>query len=361
MTVPLIMLLGRKDEPTDAVEEYCRYLGEALTPYGVQLEIRRVPWELDGWDASLSSLAVAAAEWRNTWVLMQYTALAWSPRGFPQRVLRVFDTLKNAGARIGVVFHDAEPNQGRRLIDRLRRLVQANTMRRLLVRADLAISTVPPERLSWLPSPPRHLSFIPVGANLPIPNEGIPRTQHQTPTIGVFSITGGESGVRETNLIIQAVRYVADKLGTVRLYVFGRHADIRQGALNEGFLGTPVTVSVEAILTPEQVVQRLSACDVFLFVRGTISSRRGSAIAGIAAGLPVIAFSGSETAAPITKAGVILLAPDQADRIGDHLVRVLSDSVLRAELSARSSRVYFEHFAWPAIAKCFAEALRPHT
>ena len=34
----IITLLGRRDEPTDAVEEYCRYLGEALRPHGYTLE-----------------------------------------------------------------------------------------------------------------------------------------------------------------------------------------------------------------------------------------------------------------------------------------------------------------------------------
>ena len=47
--MPCIALLGRKDEPTDAVEEYCRYLAAALQAHDIQLEIRRVPWEIDGW------------------------------------------------------------------------------------------------------------------------------------------------------------------------------------------------------------------------------------------------------------------------------------------------------------------------
>ena len=42
MTLPVIALLGRKDEPTDAVEEYCRYLGSALELCGIELEIQRV-------------------------------------------------------------------------------------------------------------------------------------------------------------------------------------------------------------------------------------------------------------------------------------------------------------------------------
>ena len=33
----IIALLGRKDRPTDAVEEYCHYLGQALMEHGFEL------------------------------------------------------------------------------------------------------------------------------------------------------------------------------------------------------------------------------------------------------------------------------------------------------------------------------------
>src|SRR5437879_12792155 len=38
-----IALLGRADTPTDAVEEYCWYLSEALRAQGIRLTIERVP------------------------------------------------------------------------------------------------------------------------------------------------------------------------------------------------------------------------------------------------------------------------------------------------------------------------------
>ena len=48
----IIALLGRRDEPTDAVEEYCRYLGGALRAQGVEMELARVPWADGGWTAA---------------------------------------------------------------------------------------------------------------------------------------------------------------------------------------------------------------------------------------------------------------------------------------------------------------------
>jgi glycosyltransferase involved in cell wall biosynthesis len=259
---------------------------------------------------------------------------------------------------VGIVFHDVEPYPGNRLIDSIRRLSQVRTMRRALAFADLAVFTVPPENLSWLPATPPQAAFIPVGPNLPIPPTPPEHSsQGPVPTIGVFSITGGEAGARETQIILAAVRHASLKLGKVRLSIFGRHAELREAELREGFRDLAVELSIDGVLEPAQVVQKLFVCDVFLFVRGTISSRRSSAIAGIACGLPVIALSGSETAPPITEAGVELIPSDQADKLNNALVRLLSDPAYRAKLAARSTASYQTHFAWPAIAARFSTLL----
>jgi glycosyltransferase involved in cell wall biosynthesis len=359
LTVPCIALLGRKDEPTDAVEEYCRYLGAALQAHDIQLEIHRVPWEIQGWPDALQALQRQATKWRDTWSLVQYTALAWSARGFPRRVLRALQILKSAGARVGIVFHDVEPYPGTRLVDSVRRFDQVCTMRRALALADLSVFTVPLDRLSWLTAAPPKAVFVPVGPNLAIPPV-LPTSSEQdpVPTIGVFSITGGESGARETQTIVAASRYAAQKLGKVRLSIFGRHAELRETKLREALRDSPVELSVEGVVRPPQVVEKLTACDVLLFVRGSISSRRGSAIAGIACGLPIIAYPGSETTVPITDAGVVLVAPDQLDDLNTALVRVLSDDAYRADLVARSRAAYKTHFAWPAIAARFSALLK---
>jgi glycosyltransferase involved in cell wall biosynthesis len=357
MTRQLIALLGRKDEPTDAVEEYCHYLGQSLQSHNFELQIRRVPWELHGWRESLRALRLQSGAWRDTWVLVQYTALAWSARGFPLKFPRVLRHLKSAGARVAVVFHDVEPFSSPRPIDRLRHRVQARTMRRALQLADLAIFTVPPEKLSWLTMVPSKAAFIPVGANLPFAGVPVSRTTPDIPTVGVFSITGGEQGARETQQILATVQYAAEKLGRIRLSVFGRHSELREEALRKGLENCPVELSVEGLVQPEQIIDRLAACDVLLFVRNGISTRRGSAIAGIAAGLPVIAHSISETAPPVTDAGVVLVSPNNQGELNEALVRVLSDGGFRGELSARSRAAYKAHFAWPAIAERYAALL----
>ncbi len=363
-TQRLIALLGRRDEPTDAVEEYCRHLGAALAPHGFQMDIRRVPWNERGWASSLEALRLQAESWRGTWVLVQYTALAWSSRGFPRRFLSAIRILCKAGARIMVVYHDVDPFGGSRLIDRVRRSIQIKVMRDALSLADRAVFTVALDRMHWLPSPSEKSTFIPVGANLPFPIAEQQHVEpHPLPTIAIFSITGGTPGERETRNIIAATRFASGKLGALRLNVFGRHAEERESALRKGLREVPVELQVQGVVDDANLIEQFAASDVLLFVRGAVSSRRGSAIAGISCGLPVIALQGEGTAAPITDAGVLLVTDESNEaelqlKLGEALVRTLSDNALRAELVQRNRVAQEKHFSWAAIASRYAEILQ---
>jgi glycosyltransferase involved in cell wall biosynthesis len=355
----IIALLGRRDEPTDAVEEYCRYLGGALHDRGFAMELARVTWADRGWPAALRDLRERAREWRSRWVLVQYTALAWSARGFPLRFARVLKELRDAGARIAVVYHDVEPYSGARAIDKMRRRAQLRVMQQALKSSDLGIFTVPLDVISWLGRPPSCAAFIPVGANLPIaPLAGTQEGRESSlRSVAIFGITEGATGRGECERIVEAVRFAATRGIRIRLHAFGRGASEFEPQLRDALRDVPVEVCVEGVLPAEQVVQALSSSDVALFVRAPISSRRGSAIAAIACSLPLIAYAGAETAPPITEAGVVLVSREKKPELGEALLRVLSDADLRASLSERSTATYREHFAWEAIAGRYIDIL----
>jgi glycosyltransferase involved in cell wall biosynthesis len=361
MTQQIVALLGRRDEPTDGVEEYCRYLGAALHLHGFELALVRLPWKERGWSNSMRALARQAADWRGRWVCVQYTALAWSARGFPLRFVSVMNLLHRVGARVAVVYHDAEPHPGSRALDKLRRAVQLQVMRRSLRGSDLAIFTVPLQAISWISSPPRNAAFIPVGANLP-PATSVETNSSEPPAkplrVAVFGITGGEAGRRESARIVDAMRFACAAIGKLELRAFGRHADDRESTLREGLRDVPIDVQVKGVLPAEQVVRELCSADVLLFMRGAISTRRGSAIAGIACGLPVIAERGAETSGPIEEAGVALLSGEKPGEFGEALLQVLANRDYRAALAARSRLAQDKYFSWPAIAARYAEELR---
>jgi glycosyltransferase involved in cell wall biosynthesis len=356
----IVALLGRRDAPTDAVEEYCRYLGAALYAHGIVMELVRVPWAELGWSGALRKLRQQARSWRGQWVLMQYTALAWSARGFPLRFLRIVKVLREAGARVGVVYHDAEPFAGTRVIDKVRQRSQLHTMRQILRASDLAVFTVPPEKLSWRVDRHKNVVFIPVGANLPAAaeNPSSQSTSRDGPlTVAVFGITGGAAGVEETSRIVEAVRFATKHVARLRLVVLGRNSESAEASLRQALRDVAVEIQVRGVLPAHDVACALSASDVLFFVRGPVSSRRGSAIAGLACGLPMIAYAGSETAPPVTDAGVVLIAPQKNAELGEALVRVLTDQNYRASLAERSRVAYEQHFAWHAIAARYNECL----
>jgi glycosyltransferase involved in cell wall biosynthesis len=214
------------------------------------------------------------------------------------------------------------------MIDRLRRTLQTYAMQKVLRLADLAVLTIPPKNAPWIPRGSQNIVFIPVGANLPSPERAWTTEKNRAggaAAVCVFSVSPGSAGRDETELIAQAVRYASQKTEGLRLVVLSRNSDEAGRQLQERLNGTRVEVVVRGLLAGDEIVRVLGACHAMLFARGLISSRRGSAIAGIACGLPVIAPQGSETAPPITEAGVVLLPAGARSEFGPALMRVLTD------------------------------------
>ena len=357
MNPDMVLLLGRKDEPTDAVQEYCQYLSTALGERSLKSEIARVSWNERGWTDAVEELRRTAMNWRGRWVFLQYTALAWSERGFPHRVLRVLRTLSDTGARVGVVFHDVEPFAGTRTVDVLRRQVQLRVMRRMLRSAELAVFTVSLDVVSWIKST-SEATFIPVGANLPETSSHVEETRDPGLTrIAVYGITGGTAGSEECSEIASALRFATERGANLELHAFGRGAAERETELREQLKGVPLALRFDGVLPADRVASAIRLADACLFVRGPISTRRGSAIAGIACGKPVIAYRGLETASPITEAGVVLIERDNTKELGEAVLRIATDPSFREELSTRSVRAQEMFFSWRAIADRYVEAM----
>jgi glycosyltransferase involved in cell wall biosynthesis len=355
-----VAVLGTRDQPTDALEEYCRYLAAGLAKHDIELELIRVPWAEVGWATALDQLEQQIRAAHPKWALLQYTALGWSRRGFPWRVLEVLRTLKKSGSRCAAVVHDPAPYPGERLVDQVRRAIQTHVMRRMIGLTDLNVLTTPLETVSWLPSNKQHLRFVPVGANLPHPEAAwdLNARKPEIPTISVFGVTGGPSGDIEVARIGKALRVVSGELGPVRVSMLGRNSENGGKELKKRLEGTQVEVVVHGLLEAQQVVKTLGSSEVMLFVRGPISTRRGSALAGIACGLPVVACEGWETAGPIKDAGVVLLPQNSGKEYGQALLRVLKDGAYRQTLREQSRNAQRNFFSWEVISEEYAALLR---
>jgi glycosyltransferase involved in cell wall biosynthesis len=352
-----VALLGREDEPTDALEDYCKLLAQSLHKKGCSLEISRIPWAEEGWRRALRDADKRFAEHRSSWVLVQYTALAWSRRGFPHRFARMIDGLKRAGIHVLIVFHDPEPFGGRRFRDHLRRRVQLAVMRRAARLADKIVSTISPDRVAWMQDPAIRAKtlLLPVGSNLPV----MPRkTQRHGNGIPVIIVFGFSNLVSETSMIAWVLARAAEIVGTLHLTVFGRGAKVAGTLLRPLLADSSVELEDFGILEAERAGSLLANADVQLFVRSGLSTRRGSGIAGIACGLPLIGFSDPETAFPITEAGVRLVPTGDREGLVRELVLVLKQQGLRESLRQRNLEATERYFSWDRIADAYLSFLR---
>jgi glycosyltransferase involved in cell wall biosynthesis len=353
----VILLLGRRDQPTDGVVDYCEKLREAGLPRGLSFEPMQVPWAENGWRSALAELRRAAAGWRDRWVLLQFTTLAWSRRGFPLRAPRVLEVLRQCGARPGVVLHDFSPLPGNGIVGRVREYCQLQVFQRLYARSELAIFTVPVDNIAWLPAHRDKAVFIPVGANCPETICAGGDYSRKAGTVAVYSVTGGDRTRTEIADLGAALRRASKTAGPIRLLLFGRGSKKAEPALRTELAGADVQIDSLGLLAPEQVSQALAVADVLLFVRGQISSRRGSAIAGIRCGLPVVCYSGPETSWPITEAGILAVPLGDRESLAAALESVLVDGALRKTLSERSRAAHEKYFSWAAITERFVAAL----
>jgi glycosyltransferase involved in cell wall biosynthesis len=355
-------ILGRREVPTDGVQDYCCYLRDALANEGVNLTLTQVRWAEIGRKASRRELLEAIGGKQNIFFLLQYTALSWSRRGFALPVVGILKLLKKNGAGCAMVFHDPDGYAGNRAVDRFRRGIQRYAMKRLVRLSDLAIFTLPRDKISWLPADTQNFVFIPVGANLPAPERAWEEQRRPTgskPIVAVFSLSDKPTLAKEVRQIAQAVSHAVKEIGPLEVVILGRNSESGGEALRAELAGSPAEVRILGLISADEVVRVLGNSDVMLFARGPISSRRGSAVAGIACGLPVIAEAGSELAPPITEAGVVLVPEELVpEEFGPALVRVLTDPSYRASLAQRSRDAQSRYFSWSVIAREYAQALR---
>jgi glycosyltransferase involved in cell wall biosynthesis len=358
----LVLLLGKPETPADGVQDYCEFLAEALQRCGIETEIARVAWDSEGWIHALQKLWRQSATWDGAWIVLQYTALSWSRRGFPLGVLAVLLNLRRRKLRCAAVFHESRRQGGSKWIGRVRGAFQNWIIRRMYNETDAAIFADALDTIDWLPNDRARAAFIPIGANLPEPQTPIEASGVKTETqvVAIYCLSDPPNLSKEVNDISHAVRTAAN--GTkLRVVFVGRGTTEARQEIERAFHGTTAEVSVLGVRDATEVRDVLSNSDVMLCVRGVMHPRRGSAIAGIACGLPILGYGTNETAFPISEAGVRLFPYRDAETLGKNLAQVLNDARLREQLSAASRAAQEKFFSWDVIADRMIEALsRPH-
>jgi glycosyltransferase involved in cell wall biosynthesis len=123
------------------------------------------------------------------------------------------------------------------------------------------------------------------------------------------------------------------------------------------FAGIPVKVTNLGLCELGEVGRVLAESDAMLCVRGNLNLRRGSALAGIACGVPMLAYAGAAEGTPLMDAGIEFVPNGDPEALGAALIRVLTNGALQQVMRERNRRVYRSHFSWDTIAAAFVSSL----
>jgi len=320
----------------------------------------RVDGVREGWLPTLRKVSKASYNWRGCWVVLQYTAMAWSKRGFPLGAAAVLAMAKYHGARCGVVFHEPFSSRGSRVIDRIRGACQQWVIQKLHDMCETSVFPEPLETIGWLRRGDEKAVFIPIGANIPdavTASAQVDRKNSASKTVAIYCLSDPPHLHREIADISGAAKIAAQDGTKLRVFFLGRGTSEASDEIRRAFEGIPADATNWGIQSSEGVRSALEQADVMLCVRGPLYSRRGSALAGIACGLPIVGYSGAADGTPLEEAGVLLVPFGDLEALGAALCQILCDKDLAVKLHEKSQNAYHRYFNWNSIAEKFDRAL----
>jgi glycosyltransferase involved in cell wall biosynthesis len=353
-----IAVLGRRDTPADGIADYCAHLAHALGKRGIELRPSRVDWVGCAWLGALRNLLRESKDWRGKWILLQYTALGWSRRGFPVGALLPLVILRLKGARCATIFHEPWGTSGPRLIDQFRCAFQNLTVRTLHRFSQKSIFTVPLNTVPWLRGVTEHTAFIPLGSNIPenlTKRSATGGRNGALKTVAVFCLSDPPNRQREVNDISGALRVAANKGIHLRVVFVGRGTSEAECEIELAFRGTQIEVCNRGLCNAEEVSRIFSESHAMLAVRGRLYLRRASALAGLACGLPIVGYEGGAQGTIIEEAGIALVPFGDQKALGVTLRNILTDPNLWREMHEKNLRIQRNVFSWNVIAVSYAE------
>ena len=335
--------------PTCGVADHSVHLAEALSQRN-NVTLMHVRWSELGWLRALVTLDKQYRSNPQDWVVLQFTPLAWSDRGFAVGALFVAILTRLSGVKLAVIMHDPIAFTGTRWRDVLRRHTQQMVMRALVYCVHLPFVTLEPGKLPWADNRLRsRLKQLPVGSNFPSAAIHAHEVKQSAFTVVVFGITKGQEW-QEAEEIATIMKAVSNEIADARLVVMGNGSQSVEHLLGQFLAEANVHVTATGVIASERVEEWLCNSDALLFVRGEVSARRGTVIAAISHSLPVVGYKGCETGWPVTEAGVALAPRGNPMELASALIRLAKDSKCRESLRRLSRKAFEQYFNWDGIA-----------
>jgi glycosyltransferase involved in cell wall biosynthesis len=231
----------------------------------------------------------------------------------------------------------------------------------LLLAADSACASTEAvaQRLSsrWLRT---RLLHVPVGSNLPdmatARSSQRARLGHGDETL-VVAVFGTRHPSRLLGYAVAAIHRIAEAGPETAVLNLGAGAPALPG------LADSIPVLSPGFLEREDLARHLATVDLFLapWTDG-VSTRRGTLMAALQHGLPVLGTAGPLTGPALRDSGALELTPvGRPDLFARAAQRLAVDRPARLALGRAGRALYASTFDWPVIAGRILEACRPRT
>jgi glycosyltransferase involved in cell wall biosynthesis len=191
-------------------------------------------------------------------------------------------------------------------------------------------------------------TWLPIPSSLPMPApEEVRRVRGRHapeggPIVGHLS----SYGTVATRALSVTVPAILQHTPNAAIVLLGQHADRLHQQLVRDHPQFAARIRATGTLSPQALVDQIGACDLLIqpYPDG-VSSRRTSAMAGLALGIPVITTTGSLTESLWAETrAVSLVSVDDSHALTVEALRLLSDAGARRDLGARGHDVYRQYF-----------------
>jgi len=292
-------------------------------------------------------------------VLVQFNQFSWGKRGFNPWLPAAVAKLAREGVRVGVMFHEmVVPATTARF--RAMRLWQVRQYRSLARSATVRFYSIQPwadEQRGLARSAAVHL---PVGSNLP----GASVTREASRARHGFGEDEVVLGVFGTAHPSRLVGHVAEAVGVLR--AAGRSVAVLYVGPDGEAIGSSLGSAGARIVSPgrlpgQEAADALRGVDVFVspFIDG-VSTRRGSMMAALRVGLPVVGTHAENTDRLLLEANgrsICLTPMRDKGAFASAVARLATDREAARAMGESGAAMYRARFDWPVAADRVAREL----
>lgn len=289
-------------------------------------------------------------------VVLQYNPFAWGKRGWAPDLIRALSRFKKKRPEValGIMFHETfMMNPGWR--SWIMRLYQFRQFQQLIDLADLSLFSIENWALEQKRLHPKsRIVHLPVGANLPESNVDRMATRKELGIAEADFVCGVFGGAHPSRMLawiesatIQIANERPNGSHVVFLHVGGETLDLKLG--NIPFFRTGRLIAAKA-------ADAIATMDIMLnpFKDG-ISTRRGSAMAALQQGVPLLTTSGHATDSiwnSFDEQNVFLADSTSLSSWKTTTTRAsMTIAANRRRIREDAKQVYKQNFDWPVIAR----------